>query len=536
MLLLLAIAVLLVPAVQAWSTVTHRCYPHQKYDLASLNMVSTRKTQRFWNRATKTMIRDPVPSQPRPTVTYDPTLGTITSSASDSGAKEPWTSFKAGIYKRVDAVGSLVAKLRPGARAVTPPRDGYHELVEQRIFQDATLTSPGERLMKEYRQRPPPLQVVQPEDSPFDSFKESIYSAADMLFRDSKPKLQRPPSAIQSFKASVQPNIAASVQVREALPQLNSRNPFKRWRAERTIQQWERQQRLRDEALEREQQIQAIKEAVYAVVDTVQAGATLVVETPQTVAKVATATQEAALSFVEWAASVPATIQSTADAVVALPGKVNQAVVEVQETVETTVQSTQKFIADVAAIPQTVADTIEGTQRSVENTVKAVDNAVTTAKIWTGLEKPPPPPPKDPTLTELAWDIAGGVTVTSAKIVWLLGKSAVQLGWKGAQAIVAASAKETTTRTVTFTTAAEIPPTPPKTPPPPQALIVNANLNENVSEQLQQAQRTLAKASSEPSSSDELEMAVRRAKDAAIAATLDAIEVEKMITKGNEDQ
>jgi hypothetical protein len=407
-------------------------------------------------------------------------------------------------------------------------------LIEQRIFQDTTLTSPGERLMKEYRQRLPPLQVVQPEDSPFDSFKESIYSAADVLFRDTKPKLQRPPSAIQSFKASVQPNIAASVQVREALPQLNSRNPLRRWRAERTIQQWERQQRRREEALEREQQIQAIKETVYAVVDTVQAGATLVVETPQTVAKVATATQAAAVSFVEWAASVPATIQSTADAVVALPGKVNQAVVEVQESVENTVQSTQKFIADVAAIPQTVADTIEGTQRSVENTVKAVDNAVTTAKIWTGLEKPPPPPPKDPTLSELAWDIAGGVTMTSAKIVWLLGKSAVQLSWRGAQAVVAASTKETSRRPVR--TSAEVPPTPPKMPPPPQALILNVNVDENVSEQLQRAQRALAKASTEPSSNGELEMAVRRAKDAAIAATLDAIEVEKLITKGREDQ
>jgi hypothetical protein len=73
-------------------------------------------------------------------------------------------------------------------------------------------------------------------------------------------------------------------------------------------------------------------------------------------------------------------------------------------------------------------------------------------------------------------------------------------------------------------------------PPPPQALILNVNVDENVSEQLQRAQRALAKASTEPSSNGELEMAVRRAKDAAIAATLDAIEVEKLITKGREDQ
>lgn len=528
------ILVLLVPTVPAWSTVPHHYRPPQKFAPTSLNMVATSKPTRFWNRAAKTIVRDRVPSRPRHTVTYDPTLGTITSSSSDLGVKQPWKSFKTVVYERADAVGSLVAKWRPRTRAKSPPKVGYHELIEQRIFQDVPLTSPGERLMQEYKQRSPPIQVVQPEYSRFDSVKESIYSAADVLFRESKPKVRRPPTAIQSFKASVQPNIAASIQVREALPQLNSRNPLQRWRAERTIRQWERQQRRRDEALEREQQIQSIKETVYAVVDTVQAGATMVAETPQAVGMAATATQEAALSFVAWAASVPTSIQSTADAVVAMPRKVTQAVVEVQETVETTVQSTKNFFADVAAIPQTVADTVEGTQRSVENTVKAVENVVTTAKIWTGLEKPKPPPLKEPTLTELAWDIAGGVTKTSAQIVWLLGKGVVQLGWKGAQAAfaVSASTRETTTRPETFTTAAEIPPTPPKMPPPPEALVMNAHVDEEVNEPRLIA---VANVASKGSRGDELEKAVRRAKEAAMAATLDAIEVEKMTFEENGD-
>lgn len=518
----------------AWSNVAHRSswqYPRA----TSLDMVATRKQQRFWNRNTNTLVRTPVPSQPRPTVAYDPTTGTVQDKESGrSGGK--WKSFKSGIYSSFDTVGSLANKLRP-TRTKTPPREGYKEVIEQRIFQDTAKTlSPGERLMKEYQQRSPPAEVTQPEDSAFDSFKETIYSISEGIFREPEGQVQ--PPSVTSFKASIQPNLATSTQVRDALPQLNSRNPVQRWWAERKIRQWEKEQRRREDALERERQIQNFKETIYNVVDTVQAGVNAVVETPNTIVEAATSTQRAARSLVEWAASIPTAIQSTAETVVAIPKTVNMAVTEIQEKVETTVKSTQQFVADVAAIPQKVVESVENTQRTVENTVKSVDDAVTTVKIWTGLEKPKPPPPKEITVSSIAWDLAGVVTKGSAQAAWFLGKTAVQLSWKGAKMAFAATTykPEADPKAVVLTTAAEIPPVPPELPPPPQIWVTDqTSYDPEVVEALELAQLALMKNDAESTGINELERAVKRAKQAAIAATQDMVEVENIIKKNEVD-
>ena len=530
------ILLLLLGPADAWSNVAYLS-SWQCSRTTSLDMVATRKQQRFWNRNTNTLVRTPVLSQPRPTVSYDPKTGTVKDKESGrSGGK--WKSFKSGIYSSFDAVGSLANKLRP-TRTNNPPREGYKEVIEQRIFQDTTTTlSPGERLMKEYQQRSPPIEVTQPDDSAFDSFKETIYSFSEGIFRE--PKIQVQPPIVTTFKASIQPNLATSTQVREALPQLNSRNPVQRWWAERKIRQWEKEQRRREDALERERQMENFKETIYNVVDTVQTGMSIVVETPNTIVKAATTTQRAALSLVEWAASIPSTIQSTAETVVAIPRAVSQAVTEIQEQVETSVKSTQQFVADVAAIPQKVVDTVENTQRTVENTVKSVDEAVTTVKIWTGLEKPKPPPPKEITASSIAWGIAGAVAKGSAQVAWFVGKTTVQLGWKVTQVAfaTATSQPEVKTKAVLLTTAAEIPPAPPELPPPPQIWVTDqttGSYDPEVVEALALAQRALTKNELESTGINELERAVERAKQAAIAATQDMIEVENIMKQNGAD-
>eukprot|EP00545_Synedropsis_sp_CCMP1620_P000417 CAMPEP_0119013332 /NCGR_PEP_ID=MMETSP1176-20130426/8394_1 /TAXON_ID=265551 /ORGANISM="Synedropsis recta cf, Strain CCMP1620" /LENGTH=552 /DNA_ID=CAMNT_0006966419 /DNA_START=179 /DNA_END=1837 /DNA_ORIENTATION=+ len=480
-----------------------------------------------------------IQSKPRPTVTYDPTAGTVTEAVQESNT---WGSFKSKLYSTVDAVGSAASKLRRNKdRAdVRPPMGGYNDVIEGRVFTETTTTSsqtPAQRLMKEYQQKGPALEVVQPAGSAFDSFKESVYSAADGMFQE-KPKAQLPPvQRLQSFKAATQPSIAASVQVREALPQLNSRNPVKRWMAERKIRHWEDEQRKRDEALERERQIESIKESVYAVVDTVQAGAVLVAKTPDKIVETASATKRVALGFATWAATLPDAVQFAANSVAAIPAQVSQTVAEVQDTVDATVKSTQQFVEDVVSIPQKVQRTVTETQQNVENTVKAVDNTVTNVKVWTGLEEPappPPPPPKELTFSNIAWELAGGLAQGGAQVTWWLGKGAVQLGFKGAKsAFVAATAGPTDEQVVAAAAkAAARQPKPPQGPPP-ASVLASSVLDIDITEALQLAQTALKNAENNESAvgNDDIEEAVRLAKEAAIAATRDAVEIEDIINK-----
>ena len=518
---------LLTPA-EAWSTIPRPSVSHAP--TTSLQMVATGK-QRFWNRGgVKSVVRNTVQPRSRPSVTYDPTAGTVTS---QKVTPSKWKSFKSGIYKSVDTVGSLASKLRPTFRS-DPPREGYNDVIERRVFDDDTTGSPGERLMKEYKQRAPSIEVAQPEVSSFDTFKESVYSATEGMFQEQNVKQQ---PTIVTFKPATQPNIAASAQVREALPQLNSRNPVKRWLAERKIRQWEEEQRRREAALEFELQIQSIKDTVYTVVDTVQAGVNVIAQTPSNIAEAASATQDVAMSFVDWASTVPGAIQSTAETIASIPAQVSQTVTGVQETMDTTVKSTQQFVEDVAAIPQKVQQSVEGTTRTVENTVKSVDDAVTTVKIWTGLEEPPPPPPKPPkelTVSNIAWSVTEGVT----DLAWWLGKGALQLGWMGTRAAFKSATKPKQKKIVRTKAADTRPPAPPQMAPPQQVELAgdNQNFDQEVTEALQLAQRALMVTETETTGNEQLEEAVRRAKKAAIAATQDAVDVENMINQTVSDE
>jgi hypothetical protein len=447
-------------------------------------------------------------------------------------SKNSWGAFKSKVYGTVDSVGSITSKLRRNQeKEVRPPTGGYNDVIERRIFTEATdvTTTPAQRLMQEYQRQGPALEVVQPEQSSFDAFKESVYSAADGIFAE-KPAPPPPVPRLQAFKAATQPNIAASMQVREALPLLNSPNPVKRFLAERKIRAWEMEQRKREEALEREQQLESIKKSVYAVVDTVQAGAALVVKTPEKIAETASATRNMALGFSRWAATLPGFVEAMANSVAAIPAQVGQTLEEVKESVDTTVKSTQQFVEDVVSIPKKVQLTFEETKKNVDNTVKAVDTTVTNVKVWTGLEEPPPPPPKEITVANIAKELAGGVAQGGAQVAWWLGKGAVTLSFKGAKAAFAAATA--TREPEVLTTAATLAPKPPATPPPPG--VTMEALDIDITEALQLAQKALKNAEDDVKAGGKestLEEAVRKAKQAAIAATSDAVEVEEQIKK-----
>lgn len=545
LLLLLLLVALCAPVATAWSTgaPSSSLFTKQRHanPTTSTSLAVASPTRRFWSsrnsRNDMAARKQIIQSKPRPTVIYDPTAGTVTTKDLQSSNK--WGSFKSKLYGTMDSVSSVASKLRGNKDRtdVRPPTGGYNDVIERRVFTETTTTgsqTPAQRLMKEYQQKGPALEVVQPEGSVFDSFKESVYSAADGMFQE-KPKALPPVQPLQSFKAATQPSIAASIQVREALPQLNSRNPVKRWMAERKIRHWEDEQRKRDEALERERQIESIKENVYAVVDTVQAGAALMAKTPERIVETASSTKRVAIGAARWVATLPDAVQFAANSVAAIPAQVSQTVAGVQESVDNIVKSTQQFVDDVLSTPEKVQRTVKETQQNIENTVKAFDTTVTNVKVWTGLEEPPPPPPKELTFSNIAWELAGGVAQGGSQVAWWLGKGAVQLGFKGAQsAFVAATAAPTKEQVVT--TAAARQPKPPQVPPP-LSVLDTSELDVDITEALQLAQMALKNAENNESAvgNSDIEEAVRLAKQAAIAATRDAVEIEDQIKKRKKD-
>jgi hypothetical protein len=529
LLLLLALA----PVATSWSTgvPSKSFFTQQRISAPTTTTLfvapSRTSKRRFWSKRVE--VRKHIQSKPRATVSYDPSAGTVTNI--DDVSTKSWGAFKSKVYGTVDTVNSITSKLRRNKeREVRPPTGGYNDVIESRIFTDADVsTTPAQRLMEEYQRQGPGLEVVQPERSSFDAFKESVYSAADGVFSE-RPAPPPPAPRLQSFKAATQPNIAASMQVREALPLLNSRNPVKRFLAERKIRAWETEQRKREEALERERQLESIKKSIYVVVDTFQAGAALVVQTPANIVETASATRNLALGFARWAATLPGFIEATANSIAAIPAQVGQTVDEVKDSVDTTFKSTQQFVEDVVSIPKKMQLTLEETKKNVDNTVKAVDTTVTNVKVWAGLEKPPPPPPKEITVANIAKELVGGVAQGGAQVAWWLGKGAVTLTFKGAKAAFAAATA--TREPEVVTTAAGIPPRPPTIPPPPG--VTMEALDIDITEALALAQKALKNAESDAKprgKESTLEEAVRKAKEAAIAATRDAVEVEEQIKK-----
>ena len=89
-------------------------------------------------------------------------------------------------------------------------------------------------------------------------------------------------------------------------------------------------------------------------------------------------------------------------------------------------------------IPSKTQQSIVATRQSVANTIQAVDEVATKAKILVGLEKPVPKPPKMPppkplTTKDIGIMVAKGLTTGLLKASLWAGKEAAILSWNGAK-------------------------------------------------------------------------------------------------------
>ena len=213
--------------------------------------------------------------KPRARVMLDRETGKLTeikSAASVSGNQrriKPWNFIKQTFYTTADAVKSVrgVGKKTDQSHQIV---DGYGSTIETTVLKTSTTSaSPGERLMKEYQERPSvEIAEVEQNTNLFNGLKSTIYNTVDgisSLFKKEEPKPQKSP--LQSYKAVVQPTLATAPQVKTALPNLKSSSPAKRVLAELQIRGWEEEQRKRKRDYQRQEAANAFKETVYSIGD-----------------------------------------------------------------------------------------------------------------------------------------------------------------------------------------------------------------------------------------------------------------------------
>ena len=399
---------------------------------ATISMsVTSGKKRRFWTRlkASNTWIETKkISVKKRARVSLDRETGKITeispAPSIDNGNKmNPWKAFKRTLYGTVDAVRSV--RRRTG-KDTSPARpvDGYSSTIEKTVLKSPSSSS-GERLMKEYQERVLETTTEKSTDL-FDTVKGSIYITLDGISSIFKPEETKPASPLKSetFKPVVKPTLASSPQVKDALPDLKSNSPGKRWLAELKIRNWEEEQRRRKRELERQQASEKFKEAVYSFGDAALLFVKLLADLPARLSETAEATME-------WFSTVPVALENTVTTITSIPDKVNTNVEQVQAKVETSIETTKKVVEDVQTLPTKIQETVKDTKRNVDETI-------TNVKILVGAEekKPVPPqvpPPKPRTAEELAWDLAGGAATVTGKAAWFVSVGAAKLSFAGAK-------------------------------------------------------------------------------------------------------
>lgn len=399
------------------------------------NQNSPVTTTSFWTRFMASNTFDSgskrVLVKERPRVLLDPKSGKITEISSppnkSSGSSiNPWNFVKETFYSTADAVQTIIQKESDGPAR---PVDGYSSTVEKTILKSSySSSSPGERLMKEYQERNVNVGHESSETSTtslFNKIKGGFYSTVDGISSFVKPKEEKPlKSPLQSYKPVVQPTLATSTQVKDALADLKSSSPAKRIMAQLKIRDWEEEQERRKRDVQRQETAESLKAAMYSFGDAV-------VIFVQSLGNVPVKLNEAAVITQEWIASVPTVLDNTVKTVSSIPDKVDQTVEKVQTTVETSIETTKKAVENVQALPGKIQKTVQDTQRGVDETF-------TNVKVLVGVEekKPVPPqmpPPKPRTAEELTWDLAGGVATVVGKAAWFVTVGAAKLSFAGAK-------------------------------------------------------------------------------------------------------
>ena len=334
----------------------------------------------------------------------------------------PWNVFKKTVYGAADLVTSLPSAVSKSSKPTpSKPVDGYSSTLKK-----SSVESPGQLLMREYQAR-----ALDTKDKPpttaFEEIKTRFYNTFDgivtnMVRPEQTPK--SPPPPLQSFKAVVKPTFASSPVVKEALPDLQSKSPGKRWLAELKIRSWDKEQQRRKRKYERDQAAEKFKKVVYGIGDAMVDSFKSTMTLPDRIQAASRDISEASSEFMTWASSVPGTVERTVDTVTQIPE-------QVQTKLETSIETTKKVVQDVQAIPDKIEEAVEVTQQTVEDIVY-------NAKVLVGMEKKKPVPPKVPpppplTAQEVAWKVAKGVVTVSAKLAWWGMVGVAKLGVSGAQ-------------------------------------------------------------------------------------------------------
>lgn len=398
-------------------------------------------------------------SKKRGRVVYDPKTGfyrperkeenksSKQNSIDGSGA---WDSFKSVVYKGIDGAAALPDKIKEvvaGNEVDAGIYEGYRD-VQQRVYQDKTVTPPVQRLAKEAKAHSPFLgDDDRSKNNIFDTLKGAFYSSVDMVLNE--PALEKKKEASESFTPSVKQNAWVSEEFKSVLPDLQSENPITSSMAEWKLGQWERQQRRRQLAVERDEVALKVKESVFEAGDIVLSTAESLSKLPGQLGGF----MERAVSFL---ASLPELIKKQIDAMIGLPTKIQQAATEVrtsvqtkvdaaQSAVQTTLITTQKTVKDVQDYPNKVKKAVKDAQAKVNEVKDVLDDTVTTGKVLLGIEKAKPRPPKSPppqphkksTVSNIAWSLAGGVVSAVGKTGWWVTKGTATLAFNGVKAAVA---------------------------------------------------------------------------------------------------
>lgn len=510
------------------------------------------KKRSFWTRlmASNTYFDSgtkKVTVKERPRVTLDRETGKITeispAPSQEKGSNmNPWNFVKETFYGTADAVKS-VPQMFQKEEAPHRPVDGYSSTIEKTVLKSSSsLSSPAERLMKEYEERALDSTTTEESKDLFDSFKSSFYSTVDGISSIVNPKQETKPlkSPLQSFKPVVQPTLASSSQVKDALPDLKSPSPAKRVLAELKIRNWEEEQRKRKRDYQRQETAQAFKEAAYSIGDAIVYVVSSLGDLP---AKL----NEAAVATKQWLSSVPVVVENTVETVTSIPEKVDQNVKQVQTSVESSIETTKKAVGNVQALPTKIKKTVEDTRHNVDETF-------TNVKVLVGVEqkKPVPPempPPKPRTAEELAWDVAGGVATVTGKAAWFVTVGAAKLSFAGAKLaynkLMEPMADQRTAEqmgmgktVVASTTVVETPKVETVVKEevtvmesPEQTRAEKEALDREVSDALKLAEKAMAMAEegidSKKKKKSELDVALQKAREAAVTATKQAVEIEQ---------
>lgn len=451
-----------------------------------------------------------------------------------SNSFNPWNALKTTFYTATDAVTSFPSKINKKDEKKTVV-DGYWAIEEKVAENKPSFQSPGQRLMNEYQARSTPTQSDSKRTaSLFDGVKEGIYKTVDSLVSSGDDFDTKPLSPVNKFKTVVQPRLASSTEVKNALPNLNSASPGKRWLAELKIRNWEEEQRKRRRDFERKEAANAFKGFVYNVGDGIVDFTKSLTKLPETITKTSREVQTTAEATKQFVATGVETVAS-------IPEQVDQTISKVQSTVETSIETTKKVVDDVQAIPSKI-------EQAVESTEKTVKELTTNVKILVGIEKKRPMPPPTPPPVETAEDLAWKVAASTAKAAWWVTGVIAKAGFAGAklaynkieqkvqeQRMIATaetsnSKVASTSTAVKETTLAE--PVAIKTAEPTTDM---DTLDQEVKDALLLAETAL-KMAEEGTEADEkgmsdLDAALKRAREAAVKATQEAVDIERNLPK-----